>query len=146
MIKTNTLRRNYDPNSLYPKSSKSYKWNNILKDIWKNRKYYEGSGVIVVPSDPNALLGRLDLLLSSKEAGHTGVVNKKLILHIKKLKMNEKLEFNRENYEKYNTSRINVENGNLVLNGHVRRVLKIDKTKYDYKKSVVQLDNLIYAI
>ena len=28
-----------------------------------------------------------------------------------KKKMNEKLEFNRENYEKYNTSRINIENG-----------------------------------
>ena len=53
--------------------------------------------------------------------------------------MNEKLEFNRENYEKYNTSRINVENGNLVLNEHCK-VLKIDKTKYDYKKAVVQLD------
>ena len=53
--------------------------------------------------------------------------------------MNEKLEFNRENYEKYNTSSFNVENGNLVLNEHCR-VLKIEKTKYDYKKSVVQLD------
>ena len=75
MIKTNTLRRSNDRNSLYPKSSKSNKWNNILKDIWKKRKYYEGSRVIVIPSDPNALLERLDLLLSSKEAGHTGVVN-----------------------------------------------------------------------
>ena len=75
MIKTNTLHRDNDPNSLYPKSSKSYKWNNILKDIWANRKEYEGSGVIVIPSDPNALLGRLDLLLSSQAAGHTGVGN-----------------------------------------------------------------------
>ena len=38
MIKTNTLHRDNDPNSLYPKSSKSYKWNNILKDIWLKEK------------------------------------------------------------------------------------------------------------
>ena len=75
MIKTNTLHRDKDPNSLYPKSSKSYKWNNILKDIWKNRKEYEGSGVVVIPSDPNALLERLDLLLASQEAGRIGVGN-----------------------------------------------------------------------
>ena len=75
MIKTNTLHCDNDPNSLYPKSSKSYTWNNILKDIWKNRKEYEGSGVVFIPSDPNALLERLDLLLASQEAGHTGVGN-----------------------------------------------------------------------
>ena len=34
----------------------------------------EGTGIII-PSDPNALLERLDLLLASQEAGHTGVVN-----------------------------------------------------------------------
>ena len=75
MIKTDTLHRDNDPNSLYPKSSKSYKWNNILKDIWANRREYEESGVVVIPSDPNALLERLDLLLASQEAGHTGVRN-----------------------------------------------------------------------
>ena len=75
MIKTNTLHRDNDPNSLYPKSSKSFKWNNILKDIWKNRREYEGSAVVVIPSDPNTLLERLDLLLASQEAGHTGVRN-----------------------------------------------------------------------
>ena len=36
---------------------------------------YEGEGVVVIPSDPNALLERLDLLLASQEAGHTGVRN-----------------------------------------------------------------------
>ena len=36
---------------------------------------YEGKGVVVIPSDPNALLERLDLLLASQEAGHTGVRN-----------------------------------------------------------------------
>ena len=41
----------------------------------KKRTEYEGSGVVVIPSDPNALLERLDLLLASKEAGNTGVRN-----------------------------------------------------------------------
>ena len=53
MTKTNTLYRDNDSNSLYPKSSKGYKWNNILKDIWKNKAEYEGSRVIVIPSNPN---------------------------------------------------------------------------------------------
>ena len=75
IVKTNTLRAGNDPESKKPNSSKSYKWNTILKDIWVNRKNYEGSGVIIIPSDPNALLERLDLLLSSQEAGHTGVGN-----------------------------------------------------------------------
>ena len=53
--------------------------------------------------------------------------------------MNEILKFDREYYEKYNTSRINIENGILILNEHCK-VLKIDKMKYDYKKAVVQLE------
>ena len=53
--------------------------------------------------------------------------------------MNETLKFNRVYYKKYNTSRINIENGILILNEHCK-VLKIDKTKYDYKKAVVQLE------
>ena len=75
MVKTNALHRGNDPENKHPKSSKSYKWNTILKEIWVNRKGYEESGVVVIPSDPNALLERLDLLLASQEAGHTGVRN-----------------------------------------------------------------------
>ena len=75
MVKTNALRRGNDPEKKYPKSSKSYKWNNILKNIWDNRRGYEESGVVVIPRDPNALLERLYLLLASQEAGHTGVRN-----------------------------------------------------------------------
>ena len=75
MVKTNALRVGNNPESKKPKSSKSYKWNTILKDIWGKRKEYEGSVVVVIPSDPNALLERLDLLLASQEAGHTGVGN-----------------------------------------------------------------------
>ena len=75
MLKTNTLHRDNNPDSNYPKSSKGQKWKRILKTIWDNRKRYEGSGGVVVPSDPNALLERLNLLPASKKAGHTGVEN-----------------------------------------------------------------------
>ena len=54
----------------------------LLKPIWERYKKkegyeeeYEGKGVVVIPKDPNALLERLDLLLTSQEAGHTGVRN-----------------------------------------------------------------------
>ena len=75
MVKTNALYRDNNPESKKPKSSKSYKWTKILSNIWDNRKNYGGSGVIIISGDPNALLERLDLLLASQEAGHTGVVN-----------------------------------------------------------------------
>ena len=78
MLKTNVLHRGDNPNNPNPKSSGSYKWANILSPIWFSKKpktEYEGYGVVVIPSDPNALLERLDLLLASQEAGHTGVRN-----------------------------------------------------------------------
>ena len=101
MVKTNALYKHYDPNKV-PRSSGSDKWRYILSPIWykkrgfseedvirmtKDKNYrkklirkmrkskYEGKGVVVIPSDPNALLERLDLLLASQEAGHTGVRN-----------------------------------------------------------------------
>ena len=80
MVKTNALHKDYNPNNPYPRSSRSDKWYLISK-IWTNREYtkkkegYEGEGVVVIPSNPNALLERLDLLLASQEAGHTGVRN-----------------------------------------------------------------------
>ena len=75
MVETNSLHQNNEPTNPYPKSSRSYKWNTILKDIWDNRKKPEGKGVVVILSNPNALLERLDILLASKEAGHTDVRN-----------------------------------------------------------------------
>ena len=35
----------------------------------------KGTGLKILPSDPNALIDRFDLLFSSKKAGHTGVRN-----------------------------------------------------------------------
>ena len=88
MLKTNALHRKNDPNNTYPKSSKSGKWKLLLKPIWERYKKkegyeedyeeeeeYEGKGVVVIPSNPNALLERQDLLLASQKAGHTGVRN-----------------------------------------------------------------------
>ena len=81
--KTHVLHRGNNPNSPYAKSSGGKKWNNILTFIWHTDRFprkgefeeYEGQGVVVIPSDPNALLERLDLLLASQKAGHTGVRN-----------------------------------------------------------------------
>ena len=79
MLKTNVLHQNYNPANPHPRSNRSNKWNNILSHIWYNREFpkkgYEGKGVVFIPSDPNALLERLDLLLASQDAGHTGVRN-----------------------------------------------------------------------
>ena len=89
MIQTNVLHRENDPYNLYPKGSKGYKWKNLLSPIWKEhrerevekrkeewrKKGYKGKGTVFMSSDPNALLERLDLLLASQKAGHTGVGN-----------------------------------------------------------------------
>ena len=75
LIKTHVLHQGNNPNNPYPKSSRSEKWLGILADIWKYRKEFGGKGVVIMPSNPNALLERLDLLLASQEAGHTGVGN-----------------------------------------------------------------------
>ena len=81
MIITNALHINNNPKNPYPKGNhKGHKWERILAPIWFGKKGGlhkppKGSGVVVIPSDPNALLERLDLLLASQEAGHTGVRN-----------------------------------------------------------------------
>ena len=90
VILTNTAFRGNDPNSNKPKSSGSPKWKNIISLIWeqikkqKEEEYKEfeedeeeakGEGLKILPSDPNALIDRFDLLFSSKKAGHTGVRN-----------------------------------------------------------------------
>ena len=76
MVKTNALHRDYDPTNPLPRGSKSNKWKNILAPIWHTReKYHEGKGTVIMSSDPNALLERLDLLLASQKAGNTGVGN-----------------------------------------------------------------------
>ena len=94
VILTNTAFQDNNPNNNKTKSSKSPKWKNIISPIWKaikkqkEEEYQEfededddpqpstsGTGLKILPSDPNALIDRFDLLFSSKKAGHTGVRN-----------------------------------------------------------------------
>jgi len=78
MVETNALKQNNNPTEVTPKSSRGWKWKNILRNIWREKSKYEGQGfpsTIVIPSDPNALAERLELLLASKAAGNTGVRN-----------------------------------------------------------------------
>ena len=87
VILTNTAYRNNNPTQNYPKQSRGIKWKNIIKPIWekiKKEEYKEfeepepginGEGLKILPSDPNALINRFDLLFSSQKAGHTGVKN-----------------------------------------------------------------------
>ena len=100
LILTNTAYRNNDPTQNHPKQSKGNKWKKFIKPIWEAIKQqkedeedetedeYEeftdedeptpgtsGTGLKILPSDPNALIDRFDLLFSSKKAGHTGVKN-----------------------------------------------------------------------
>ena len=93
LIQTNAIYQNNNPNQNKPKSSKSDKWKNLIKPIWseirkrkglktieeepetEDEEEYEGDGLTFLPSDPNALIDRFDLLFSSQNAGHTGVRN-----------------------------------------------------------------------
>ena len=72
MVRTNALHVDNNPKKK-SRANKGNKWKQLLSGIWKNKNKYKGSGVIVIPSDPNALLQRLDLLLASQKAGHTGL-------------------------------------------------------------------------
>ena len=65
-----------------PKSSRGWKWKNLLRRILKDKSQYEGQGMgttVVIPSDPDALLDRLDILLASKAAGTRGLEMKLLV-------------------------------------------------------------------
>ena len=81
MHSTNSLRRNNDESETKPKANKSWKWRHILKPICDEKELYTGKGLmaalltIILPSDPIALVERLDILMASKSAGNTGVRN-----------------------------------------------------------------------
>ena len=91
MVISNAIYKDNDLSNNRGKSiNNNIKWKIYLKDVWealkKERKQpkqpvyqdpkpFTGFGLVVIASDPNALLERLDLLLASQEAGHTGVSN-----------------------------------------------------------------------
>ena len=119
VILTNTAYQNNNPNQNKPKSSKSKKWGNIIKPIWEaikeqqKEEYKEfeepeddtpqpgpsGEGLKILPSDPNALIDRFDLLFSSKKAGHTGVRNE-IVAILDKLKRQRVISV--QDYKKLN--------------------------------------------
>ena len=74
---TSAMKHGNDPKSKKPKSSRGFKYKTIIRPIWEDLYGQVGKGIksIVIPSDPVALVDRLDLLLASKEAGNTGVRN-----------------------------------------------------------------------
>ena len=103
MINTHAIQQSDNPNK--PKSSRSDKYRELIKPIWEKRSYVgpvarispssrgnspipkprsvtilppvkKGKGVILpIPSDPNALVERLALLMSAFKAGNTGVAD-----------------------------------------------------------------------
>ena len=81
MHSTNALRRNNDESESKTKANKSWKWKLILKPILDEKDLYAGSGltpsvsIIILPSDPVALVERLDILMASIAAGNIGVRN-----------------------------------------------------------------------
>ena len=104
MEHTNTAHVKYNPTQKY-KGGNNKKMNDLIKPFVKElkeggdealinkieehfkqetREYEEdedpqpstsGTGLTILPSDPNALIDRFDLLFSSQNAGHTGVRN-----------------------------------------------------------------------
>ena len=89
LVQTNTIYQGNNPNQNRAKSSGGNKWNKLISPVWEHireskkplkRKRRQqdpitGEGLKILPSDPNALIDRFDLLFSSKKAGHTGVRN-----------------------------------------------------------------------
>ena len=81
MHSTNALRRNNDESETKQNANRCWKWKHILKPIWDKKDLYTGNGMtpsvhtIILPSDPIALVKRLDILMASKAAGNTGVRN-----------------------------------------------------------------------
>ena len=52
----------------------------------------------------------------------------------------KKLKFDSEDFEKYGTKRVNIQNWFLKLKKEDFIIIKTEKTKYGYKKAVLQLD------
>ena len=88
LVQTNTIYQGNNPNQNRAKSSGGDKWNKLISPVWEHIKESKkplkrkrrqqdpiGDGLKILPSDPNALIDRFDLLFSSKKAGHTGVKN-----------------------------------------------------------------------
>ncbi|XP_065684458.1 uncharacterized protein LOC136096863 [Hydra vulgaris] len=58
-----------------PRTTRSEKYNKIIKPIWGEIAIKSGKGVIILPSDPNELVKMLALRIAAFEAGNTGARN-----------------------------------------------------------------------
>ena len=119
---TKTTYVNFDP-SRPKKGGNNIKLNNLIKplvSLLEDNKIEElkkrvlsyfnyedeptpgtsGTGLKILPSDPNALIDRFDLLFSSKKAGHTGVRNE-IISILDELKRQKVINVNE--YKKLNS-------------------------------------------
>ena len=73
---TNAIWQQNNPDTNKPKGSRGVKYNKIIKPILDARKAAKaGTGVIVIPHDPNALVQMLSLRMASFLAGNTGARN-----------------------------------------------------------------------
>ena len=77
LIDTKAIRSDSNPNK--PKASRSEKYRKIIKPLWNEvafkRKGKKGNGVIILPSDPNALKERFALSVAAWHAGNKGSRN-----------------------------------------------------------------------
>ena len=85
---TDVLRQNFDRKSNHPRNGNTWKWKNVLKQIWlqikPNRQDEDqnnddvensGSGIYFLPSSINALFKKLELLVGEFLAGNTTTRN-----------------------------------------------------------------------
>lgn len=96
LILTNAHKRNYFENEQI-KGTKAFKYRNIIKKLFKDKTLptsHKGSGLMIVNplkpnyiywDDPNEIVDRLRLLISSESAGHTNH-NNEIVSIIEELK------------------------------------------------------------
>ena len=77
LIDSNAIGSDSNPNK--PKASRGEKYRKIIKPLWKEivfrRRGKKGNGVIILPSDPNALIERFTLSVAAGHAGNKGSRN-----------------------------------------------------------------------
>ena len=81
MHSTNALRRNNDESEAKPKANISWNWKYILEPIWDESDIFTENGItpsvptITLPCDTISRAEILDILMTSKAAGNTGIKN-----------------------------------------------------------------------
>ena len=83
MVETGAMRNRKNPQK--PAANRGHKWENFIKPLCEKhaqkpkqkakRQHKKTKAQGFLPSDPNALCERLELLMASKQAGNTGLRN-----------------------------------------------------------------------